>query len=295
MTVTERDFSGRAAIVTGAAAGLGRAYALWLAARGCAVVVNNRLRSDGSSSAQDVVDAIVAAGGKAVAHDAPVEGESAAEDMVALAVERFGSIDILICNAGIQRWTDFSVLSLDEMETVLNVNLWGTLRPLKAVWPAMIAQRYGRIVLTGSGAGLWGQQQSVAYCASKSAMSGIARGLTLDVPEGADIRANVIAPAAYTPMSSTSIPEHWAEFMAAERVAPVVGWLASECCDVSGAIYHAGAGRVRRVRMLESERLELDGDDIDAIMHRLDGPDEPGSSFGAGAELMPELFAGSAE
>lgn len=291
--MTDLDFAGRTAIVTGAGAGLGRAYALWLATRGCAVVVNNRRGADGRSSAQALVDEIAADGGKAVAHDGAVESESAGQEMVALALDRFGSADILICNAGIQRWTDFSILSLDEMRAIIDVNLWGTLGPLKAVWPAMIAQSYGRIVLTGSGAGLWGQHQSVAYCASKAAMSGIARGLALDVPEGADMRANVIAPAAYTPMSSTSIPAEWADFMAAERVAPVVGWLCSDRCDVSGAVYHAGAGRVRRVRMLESERLDLVDGEIDAVMHRLDGPDEPGSSFGAGALLMPELFAGA--
>jgi NAD(P)-dependent dehydrogenase (short-subunit alcohol dehydrogenase family) len=282
------DFTGHVAIVTGAGKGLGRAYALWLGRHGCAIVVNNRLR-DGISSAQAVVDEIRAFGGKAVAHDGPVEDAASARSMIDLARSAFGGVDILICNAGVQRWADFAELDLDEARRLLDVNLWGTLYLLKAAWPLMVARGYGRIVLTGSGAGLWGQQRSVPYCASKAAMVGIARALALDVPTGADIRINVIAPAAYTPMSSDVIDPKWADFLSPDRVAPIVGWLASEACDVSGAIFHAGAGRVRRARMIESVRTDLN-DDVDAIIHGLDGPFEPNSSFGAGAELMPELF-----
>ena len=288
MTAAAPDFTGRVAIVTGAGKGLGRAYALWLARHGCAVVVNNRMR-DGVSSAQPVVDEILAAGGKAVAHDGPVEDKASADAMAALAISAFGGLDILICNAGVQCWVDFADLDVDEMRRLFDVNLWGTLLPLKAAWPPMVARGYGRIVLTGSGAGLWGQQKSLHYCTSKAAMPGIARALTLDVPAGTDICANVIAPAAYTPMSADVIGPEWADFLSADRVAPVVGWLASAACDVSGAIYHAGAGRVRRVRMVESARVELT-DDMDAVMRGLDGPSEPDSSFGAGAELMPEFF-----
>jgi NAD(P)-dependent dehydrogenase (short-subunit alcohol dehydrogenase family) len=283
------DFAGRTAIVTGGGKGLGRAYAHWLARHGCAVVVNNRA-SGSASPASTVTDEIIAAGGRAVAHDGAVEDAASAEAMVALALARFGGTDILVCNAGIQRWTHFSDMTIADMRDLIDVNLWGTLLPLQAAWKAMIAQGYGRIVLTGSGAGLWGQQRSVHYSATKAAMTGIARALTLDVPDGADIRINVIAPAAYTPMSSDSIDAQWAGFMAPDRVAPVVGWLASAACDVSGAVYHSGAGRVRRVRVTESLRHELGGD-MDATMHGLSGPPEPASSFGAGAELMPELFA----
>ena len=283
------DLTGRVAIVTGAGKGLGRAYALWLAGRGCAVVVNNRISSDGTSSARAVAAEITNSGGKAVAHEQRVESEAAGQSMVELALDRFKRVDILIANAGVQRWTDFADLSVAEMREVLDVSLWGTLFALKPVWPVMTASGYGRIVLTSSGAGLWGQRESVAYCAAKAAMIGIARGLALDVPAGADIRVNVIAPAAYTPMSAGVIDAKWAGFMAAERVAPVVGWLASEACNVGGAIYHAGAGRVRRVRIVESERIDVPGDLTELAL--LDGQRlEPGSSFGAGAELMPELF-----
>lgn len=285
------DFAGRTALVTGAGKGLGRAYARWLAARGCAVVVGNRLAADGSSSARAVVDEIVAAGGRAVAHDGPVESEASASEMVALAQSSFGSADILICNAGVQHWRDFAAVTLDEMRQLLDINLWGTILAMKAVWPAMLGQGYGRIVLTGSSAGLWGQQQSADYSASKAAVVGLARAVALDVPADKDIRINVIAPAAYTPMSAASFGDRWADYASADKVAPVVGWLASERCGTSGGIYHAGAGRVRRVQVLEGPIVELSSGPIEEVMARLDALPEPTSSFGSGAEMMHEMAA----
>lgn len=283
------DFSGRTAIVTGASKGLGRAHAHWLAARGCAVVVSNRLASDGTSSAQAVVDEITAAGGCAVAHDGPVQTPEAAAEMVAVARAHFGEPDIFISNAGVQAFRDFGAVTLEEMEALLDINLRGVLMGLKAVWPGMVAAGYGRIVLTGSSAGLWGQVGSADYAASKAAMVGIARSLALDVPEGADIRANVVAPAAYTPMSAGSIPAQWADYASPDHVAPIVGWLCSDRCTTSGGIYHAGAGHVRRVQILEGPVHRLSEGDIDTVMHRLDAQPEWTSSFASGAEILPEL------
>jgi NAD(P)-dependent dehydrogenase (short-subunit alcohol dehydrogenase family) len=284
-------FSGQVAVVTGAGGGLGRAYARWLAARGAGVVVNNRAKPNGASSAATVAAEIQAAGGKAIAHVGDVKDPDSSETMVALATATFGPPDILICNAGIQQWATFATMPIPDMRAMVDINLWGTLYPILAMWPGMVKRGYGRIVLTGSGAGLWGQPQSVPYCVTKSAMVGLARGLALDVPKGADIRINVIAPAAYTAMSSGSVAAHWADYMAAERVAPVVGWLASAACNERGMILHAGAGRVRRVRLLQSERAELNNGPVDRLLRGLDGPPEPRSSYGGGATLMPELFA----
>ena len=286
------DFTGRVAIVTGAAAGLGRAYALWLARAGCAVVVNNRPR-DGASRAQAVVDEIVAAGGKAVAHDGAVETEEAGRAMVAAAIDHFGRIDILVCNAGVQWFENFDGMDLAANRAIIDVSLWGTLYPIHAAWPHMVKQGYGRVVLTGSGAGLWGQVQSVPYCAAKAAMTGIARGLALDVPEGVDIRANVVAPVAYTSMSDGVLDEEWADFLSPDHVARIVGWLASEDCRESGMIYHGGAGRVRRARLIESPVIELGDGDIGAALATIADGHEPASSFAAGAELIPELTTGS--
>ncbi|ATE63936.1 SDR family NAD(P)-dependent oxidoreductase [Rhizorhabdus dicambivorans] len=287
--MADPDFSGRTAIVTGAAKGLGRAYARWLAARGCAVVVSNRPAADGTSAAQAVVDEIAAAGGRAAAHDGPVESEAAAIGMADLALERFGGIDIFISNAGVLCWSDFGAMTIDAMREVIDINLWGCVYGLKAVWPVMTGRGYGRIVLTGSSAGLWGQAQSSAYGASKGAMIGLARSLALDVPDGADVRINVVAPAAYTPMSAAHFGERWADYASADKVAPVVGWLASERCRSSGGIYHAGAGHVRRVQILEGPIEDLSSGTLDEVMARLEPNPEWTSSFASGAELMPEL------
>lgn len=287
------DFTGRTAIVTGAAKGLGRAYANWLAVRGCNLVVSNRLAADGSSPAQTAAREIVSAGGRAMAHDGPVEAEQSAAQMVALAEEHFGPPDILIANAGIQAWRSFSEVSLQQMRELLEINLWGCILGAKAVWPSMVAQRYGRIVFAGSSAGLWGQQRSADYGASKGAMIGLARSIALDVPEGADIRINVIAPAAYTPMSSASFGAQWADYASPDRAAPVAGWLASDRCQTSGGIYHAGAGNVRRVQILEGPVRSIDQADLDGTMRGLPLEPEWQNSFASGAEIMPEMAAKS--
>lgn len=287
------DFAGRAAIVTGAAKGLGRAYALWLARHGCAVVVSNRPGPDGRSQARAVVDEIVAAGGRAVAHDGPVETEAAAAAMVAIADEAFGGADVFVSNAGVQAFRPFDMVSLEEMRALLDINLWGVVLGLKAVWPGMTARGYGRVVLTGSSAGLWGQMQSADYAASKAAMVGLARAVAIDVPEGADICLNVICPAAYTPMSAGSFDPKWADYASPDHVAPVVGWLASEACRTSGGIYHAGAGHVRRAQILEGPVHRLSDGPIGEVMERLERRPEWSSSFASGAEILPEMVKGS--
>ncbi|KEQ53220.1 SDR family NAD(P)-dependent oxidoreductase [Sphingobium chlorophenolicum] len=282
-------FSGRTAIVTGAAKGLGRAHAHWLAAHGCAVIVSNRPAPDGSSSARAVVQEIVSKGGRAVAHDGPVQTPEAAAEMVRVARQHFGTPDIFVSNAGVQAFRDFGAVTLEEMDALLDINLRGVLVGLKAVWPAMVEAGYGRIVLTGSSAGLWGQVGSADYAASKAAMVGIARSLAIDVPAGADICVNVVAPAAYTPMSAGSIPAEWADYASPDHVAPVVGWLCSDRCSTSGGIYHAGAGNVRRVQILEGPVRQLSEGDIDSVMRSLTAQPEWTSSFASGAEIMPEL------
>ena len=292
--MTELDFTGRTAIVTGASKGLGRAYARWLAARGCAVVVSNRKARDGSASAQAVVDEIVATGGCAVAHDGPVQSPDAANEMVEIARHHFGPPDIFISNAGMQAWRDFSTVTLEEMRDLLDINLWGVIVGLKTVWRSMVERGYGRIVLTGSSAGMWGQMQSADYGASKAAMIGLARSVALDVPKDADIQINVISPAAYTPMSAGSIDPKWADYASPDHVAPVVGWLCSQSCRGSGGIYHAGAGNVRRTQIVEGPVHSLSEGDIGAVMDSLIAQPEWSSSFTSGAQIMPEMVKAGA-
>ena len=286
----DSDFTGQVAIVTGASKGLGRTYTRWLAARGCAVVVANRLAADGTSSADKVVAEITADGGQAEAHDGPVEDEASVAEMVSRAITRFGRIDILICNAGIFQPINFADVTLAQMRKVIDINLWGTILPLKAVWSTMLAQGYGRVILSSSSAGLWGQAQSADYAVSKSALIGLARATSQDVPKGADIRINVIAPAANTAMSSDILGGQWAELMAPENVAPVVGWLANRQCDVTGAVFHVGAGRIQRIQTQLGPRVELDSGSVEQVMGSLGPISEPKNSFASSLELMPEVF-----
>lgn len=290
-------FNQRVALVTGAGKGLGRAYALWLARHGATVVVNNRKRPGVPSSAQAVVDEIIAAGGKAFVDEHSVEVEVGAREMIEGAIARAGQLDILVCNAAIdEHFTPFRDISLDTLREIMDINLWGTLYPVHAAWKHMLGRAYGRIILTSSQAGLFGQSASVGYSTSKAAMIGMARALTRDASDAgdADIRINIIAPAAYTPMSSQALDPKWAEFLSPFKVAPVVGWLASEDCRRSGMIFNVGAGRMRRVKVLEGKPLDIPDEDVSALWPALDdmsGAIEASSSFGSGEVLMPELFA----
>lgn len=289
--MTDLNFSGRVAIITGAAKGLGRAYAFWLAARGCAVVVSSRASASGPSNVEDIVREIRASGGRAAGHEGDVQSIADAAAAVETALQNFGPPDIFISNAGVQAFRDFASVSLPEIQALLATNLLGAIVGVKAIWPVMLAQGYGRIVLTGSSAGMWGQMQSADYSASKAAMIGLARSLTIDVPNESDIRINIISPVAYTPMSASSFDPKWAEYASPDHVAPVVGWLCSEKCTSSGGIYHAGAGHVRRVQILEGPiRLLADGD-IDAVMNSFAPQPEWTSSFASGAEILPAIAA----
>lgn len=286
-------FDGQVALITGAGKGLGRAYALWLAAHGATVVVNNRTHPGQPSSAQSVVEEIVHSGGKAFADHHAVQDEAGSRAMVEQAYERFGRLDILICNAGISDDTPFQEISLDRVREIMDVNYWGTVYPVHAALPRMLAAGYGRIVLTTSQAGLFGETGSAAYASSKAAMIGLARSIARDSGE-VDLRINLVAPAAYTPMSRRHIEAKWSDYMAPAKVAPVVGWLSSAACDRSGMIFNAGAGRVRRVKLLEGLPVEIPDDDMSACWPALDdmsGAVEADSSFGSGQVLMPELFA----
>lgn len=286
-------FDGQIALITGAGKGLGRAYAMWLAERGATVVVNNRSHPGVPSSAQQVVDEIEQAGGCAVADEHSVQDEKGSRAMIESAIERFGKLDILVCNAAISDNTPFQDISLNRVREVIDINLWGTLCPVHAALPHMLRQGFGRIVLTTSQAGLFGEAGSVAYATSKAAMIGMARSIARDVG-AADIRTNLIAPAAFTPMSASNVDARWSDYMSPLKVAPVVGWLCSKDCTKSGMIFNAGAGRVRRVKVLEGNPVEISNDDMSACWPTLDDMNnavEAESSFGSGQVLMPEMFA----
>ena len=187
-------FTDRVAIVTGAGNGLGRAHALALAARGARVLVNDV----GAGPAQAVADEICAAGGQALAVAASVADPAAVASMVAQAVAAWGRVDILVNNAGILRDKSFAKMSLEDFRLVLDVHLMGAVHCSQAVWPLMVAQRYGRIVMTTSSSGLFGNFGQANYGAAKMALVGLMQTLSI---EGArhGIHVNCLAPTAATP------------------------------------------------------------------------------------------------
>ena len=258
-------FDDRVAIVTGAGAGLGRSHAVELAKRGAKVVVNDLGASvDGSgasdSAAQQVVEEIEAAGGEAMAHGADVSNPEQVADMVARTKDAWGRIDILINNAGILRDKTFAKMSLDDFRKVVEVHLMGTATVTHAIWPIMREQKYGRIVLTASSSGIYGNFGQANYGAAKAAMVGLMNVLTL---EGArdDIRVNTLAPTAATRMTESLMPEAALELLTPESITPGVLYLVSEDAP-NRAILGAGAGSFALAKLYETPGVTLTGDEL---------------------------------
>ena len=193
---SELPLGGRVAIVTGAGGGLGRAHALYLASQGAAVVVNDLA----IEPAQAVVREIEQGGGTALAVAASVTDEAAVEAMVRQVLDQWGRVDILINNAGILRDKSFAKMSLDDFRTVIDVHLIGAAICCKAVWEAMRAQQHGRIVMTTSSSGLWGNFGQANYGAAKMALVGLMQTLAIE-GEKYGIRVNALAPTAATQMT----------------------------------------------------------------------------------------------
>jgi NAD(P)-dependent dehydrogenase (short-subunit alcohol dehydrogenase family) len=227
-------FDGRVAIVTGAGNGLGRAHALLLAARGAKVVVNDL------ASPQAVVDEILAAGGQAIGHAGSVTDEAAVQAMVAQATATWGRVDILVNNAGILRDKSFSKMSVDDFRLVLDVHLMGAVLCTKAVWDAMKAQGYGRIVFTTSSSGLFGNFGQANYGAAKMALVGLMQTLALE-GEKYNVRVNCLAPTAATAMTQGILPAEVLAVLTPESVSPGLAFLVSEQAPTR-TILNAGAG-----------------------------------------------------
>ena len=239
------SFQNRVAIVTGAGGGLGREHALALAARGAKVVVNDlgaaRDGSGGSSStAEAVIEEIRAAGGEAIADGASVTDFAAVQAMVARAMETWGRVDILVNNAGILRDKSFAKMELDDFRLVVEVHLMGAVNCTKAVWEIMRAQNYGRIVMTTSSSGLYGNFGQANYGAAKMALVGLMQTLSIEGTKN-DIRVNCLAPTAATRMTSDLMPEPVLALLRPETVTPGLLHLVSEDAPTR-AILCAGAG-----------------------------------------------------
>jgi NAD(P)-dependent dehydrogenase (short-subunit alcohol dehydrogenase family) len=273
--MSELRFDDRVAVVTGAGRGLGRSYALLLASRGAKVVVNDNgasLTGDGADTgpAQEVVREIEASGGKAFACNESVVTAVGGQAIVQAALDQYGRIDILIHNAGTVRRAALTDMSYEDFDAVLDVHLRGAFHVVRPAFPLMRAAHYGRIVLTSSIGGLYGNHDVANYAVAKAGVIGLSNVVAL---EGADddVKCNVIVPSAVTRMAE-GIDTSAYPPMCPDQVAPVVGWLAHQSCSITGEMLIAVAGRVARAAVAESAgiyrpswSIEEVGENLDAI------------------------------
>lgn len=260
------SFQGQVALVTGAGNGLGRAYALDLAKRGAKVVVNDlggdpHGQGENASAAQKVVDEIKAAGGEAAANHDSVSSYDGGFNMVKTAIDSFGRLDVVICNAGILRDTAFHNMSEDDWDKVFAVHIKGSFTVLRAAWPVFRQQAYGRVVLTTSSSGIYGQFGQANYGSAKTAMLGLMNVLK---QEGAkyNVNVNTIAPVAGTRLTQSVMPQEMVDKLLPEMVVPAVTYMVSKECSDSGLIIEAGAGNFNRAAIVKGPGIRPGMDDL---------------------------------
>jgi NAD(P)-dependent dehydrogenase (short-subunit alcohol dehydrogenase family) len=256
-------FDSRVAVVTGAGSGLGRSHALMLASRGARVVVNDLGGAvDGSGRSNTAADRVVAeieaSGGSAAANYDSVSDPAGAERLVAGALQRFGRLDILVNNAGILRDKTFAKMELADFRAVVDVHLLGAVYCTRAAWPHMKERNFGRIVMTSSGAGLYGNFGQSNYGAAKMALIGLMNVIKLEGAKNG-ILVNAVAPIAATRMTEELMPKHALPHLKSEYVSAAVAYLCSDACQVSGHVISAGAGYFSRTQMMEGEGVFVEG------------------------------------
>ena len=245
------QFHQRVAIVTGAGGGLGRQHAIALSQRGAKVAVNDL----SSEAVNRVVAEIIEAGGEAIAIAGSVTDNARVTEMVKQVQETWGRIDILVNNAGILRDKSFSKMELDDFRLVLDVHLMGAVYLTKAVWPLMLAQKYGRIVMTTSSSGLYGNFGQSNYGAAKMALVGLMQTLSIEGAKN-DIRVNCLAPTAATQMTEGLMPPGIMALLKPETVVPALLVLAHESAPTR-TILCAGAGTFEAAHISMTKGLHL--------------------------------------
>ncbi|MGA1808985.1 MULTISPECIES: SDR family NAD(P)-dependent oxidoreductase [Sphingobium] len=278
--MSELRYDDRVIVITGAGRGLGRAYAELLGARGARVMVNDpgsAVRGEGidAGPAAEVVAAIQAQGGDAIVSTDSVATPEGGRAIIEAALDHYGRIDGLIHNAGNVRYGSMQALSQEDFDAVLDVHLRGAFHVARAAFPHMCKARYGRIILTSSIGGLYGNRDCVNYGMSKSGMIGLNNVLALE-GEAEGVKSNIIVPGAVTRMAEGLDISQYPP-MGPELVSPVVAWLAHESCSVTGEMLVSIAGRVARAFIAESKGVyqpswtpEDVGARIDAIMDSQD-------------------------
>jgi NAD(P)-dependent dehydrogenase (short-subunit alcohol dehydrogenase family) len=254
------SFADQVAIVTGAGGGLGRCHALELARRGAKVVVNDLGGSmDGSGGSSEAAEAVVAEikamDGEAIANGGSVSDRAGAQSMVDDAMNAWGRVDVLINNAGILRDKSFSKMTLDDFEMVVNVHLLGAAYCSHAVWPIMREQNYGRILMTTSPSGLYGNFGQTNYSAAKLGQVGLMNSMKIEGAKN-NIHTNSIAPVAATRMTENLMPEEVLEKLGPELVTPAAIFLVSEDAP-NGVILQAQGGQYSLATVVENNGLDL--------------------------------------
>ena len=264
-------FDDKVAIVTGAGGGLGRSHALDLASRGAKVVVNDLGGSvDGaskgsSSAAEKVVEEIKAMGGDAISNGSSVTDKAGVKKLVDDAMAAYGRIDILVNNAGVLRDKSFAKVTLDDFEFVVDVHMMGSVYCTKAVWPIMVEQKYGRIVMTSSSSGIFGNFGQSNYGSAKMGVVGLMNTLRIEGQKN-NIKVNSLVPVAATRMTENlGMPDAVFDSLKPESVSPAVIFMASEDAP-DGVMISAGAGVFAMAEIVHSEGIALKGDDLNADM-----------------------------
>jgi len=267
MTISFKD---KVAIVTGAGGGLGRCHALQFAERGAKVIVNDLGGavdgSGGSSEAADkVVNEIKAMGGDAISNGSSVTDKAGVKKLVDDAMAAYGRIDVLVNNAGVLRDKSFAKVTLDDFEFVVDVHMMGSVYCTKAVWPIMVEQKYGRIVMTSSSSGIFGNFGQSNYGSAKMGVVGLMNTLRIEGQKN-NIKVNSLVPVAATRMTENlGMPDAVFDSLKPESVSPAVIFMSSEDAP-DGVMISAGAGVFAMAEIVHSEGIALKGDDLNADM-----------------------------